>query len=665
MKGSKLLNPVALYQLLRYMGPKWVAYRALHAWRVRSGALTRRTPVGRWQDVPVLAESELALSFIRNAGDPSWQKEIQRYDGPRSQVVEEAESVLAGEFRLFSCHKRQLGFPPDWHVNAFDGRRISPDRHWSQIHDFSSGDIKGVWECSRFSWAFALGRAFARTGDERYAEAFWQLFENWLDANPPNAGPQWRCGQEATFRLMAASWGRQLFSSSPSTSAERLLRWRQFVYQTGRRIDGHLDFALSQSNNHGISECVGLVTAARILSSAPEAAAWIERGTSELLRQVRNLVYADGSFAQHSTVYHRLMLHDLIWYLCLTRANGDAPADALTRAAARATRFLHNLMDEPSGEVPLTGDNDGSNILPLANADYLDFRPIVQLASSVVDGRRVLGPGPWDEAVGWLAPTPSEKTAPSLTTVRESEWHGREGGWWVVRRPTTQIVMRAPEKYMHRPAHADLLHIDLWWRGQAITRDAGSYSYNTAGHFAKGLAHTAVHNSVEVNGRSQMQKVSRFLVLPWPNAVISDTPRGSMTAQHDAYASIGVTHRRVVQSDEAEGWVVDDTLYCRRPLQKTSVRLHWLLEDCDWQLDRDANRLVLGLKAGRYCIQWQANGPLAATVVVADPGSERGWWSPHYHEARSAISLSITVEQQTETRLRTLFGPEESAIFLA
>lgn len=99
------------------------------------------------------------------------------------------------------------------------------------------------------------------TGDERYPDAFWRLVEDWAVHNPPQLGPNWKCGQEAAFRLMAWCFGLYGFSQSPHTSPERVSQLGCMVAITAERIEGNIAYALSQNNNHGISEAAGLFTA--------------------------------------------------------------------------------------------------------------------------------------------------------------------------------------------------------------------------------------------------------------------------------------------------------------------------------------------------------------------------------------------------------------------
>ena len=68
----------------------------------------------------------------------------------------------------FGWHREPLGNgPPDWHRNPFSGERVQgADRPWWKLSDFTTGagDIKTVWEASRFDWVLALAQ-HARASD--------------------------------------------------------------------------------------------------------------------------------------------------------------------------------------------------------------------------------------------------------------------------------------------------------------------------------------------------------------------------------------------------------------------------------------------------------------------------------------------------------------------
>ena len=99
--------------------------------------------------------------------------------------------------------------PPNWLENPFSETE-QPDAKsdWWSIPDFKTGDIKGLWELSRFDWVIPLAtRAAANNLASLERLNFW--IEDWSNQNPPYRGPNWKCGQEASIRvihLVTAAW---------------------------------------------------------------------------------------------------------------------------------------------------------------------------------------------------------------------------------------------------------------------------------------------------------------------------------------------------------------------------------------------------------------------------------------------------------------------------
>lgn len=654
------MNIKSFFYLLKYLGPSWLAYRCYYAIAHKLRIFERRLPTCRWSDIPVYSELSPALTFIPSGFDPVLANKLNSFDKDSNNsrnVIAEAEAVLRGEFLLFSHHRKRLEFPPAWHKNAMSGASYDQSAHWSRISDFGLGDIKCVWEINRFPWAFALARAYARSGNESFAEGFWQLFENWLDENPPNCGVNWKCGQEATFRLIATCFAVRAFSEAKATTVARLARWRQFVAFTAIRIAGNINYALSQNNNHGISECVGLFTAAAVLPDLPDSARFISLAEKELIRQVETLVYEDGAFSQHSTVYHRVVLHDLAWYLAIKKSLGCVADDRLIDAATRALQFMIGITDLETGRAPLHGPNDGASILPLTNSDYLDFRPAINLLAVLLGYQLSVSSVSQEEVLLWfsLDKKPVVKKLPenSLPETVKS-------GWFMFAGKDSRLFCYAPERFIHRPAQADLLHVDLWWKGLPITLDPGSFSYNSSGQFAGMLSETRVHNTVCLNDSDQLTKVSRFLYLPWPR-VKTDwySERRVFVATHNAYKENDVLHTRKIQQDGPDRWLIEDTV-TKIGIEKSlqTISLHWLLADYEYEFNEKALTMVLRTPAGLFRLAVTTDAPIEAIKLVrADKASEVGWWSPYYYWAEPALSIEIRVKSRNSVKFISYFEP--------
>ncbi len=575
--------------------------------------------------------------------------------------MRQADALLGGTWLYFGDVLVQAGFPPNWHRNPLTDRQAPADRHWSEIPDFAFGDIKLIWEASRFSPVYTLVRAYALTGDERYPEAFWKLVEDWAEHNPPGLGPNWKCGQEATFRLMAWCFGLYGFAQSPSSTAERSRMLSVMVAVTGERIEGNIGYALAQQNNHGISEAVGVFTAGTLFPEFRRADLWRERGRELLESQARKQIYDDGSYIQHSTNYQRLMLDDFLWALRLAEINGARFSDQLYSRIRRSVEFLDTITDADRGRTPNCGNNDGALVLPLTDCSYEDFRPIVQSAHYLTSRRRRFNAGPWDEALLWLF---GEDAIGAESHEPTPVLNASVGGYYTMRGPKSWGMVRCTE-YRDRPAHADQLHLDLWWRGTNITLDSGTYLYNPEPEWYDAFVGTAAHNTVSIDGRDQMRRFSRFLWLDWPHGSVGRNVRigawDCWEGEQNGYKDIGVIHRRcIIRRDDI--WVVVDDLLGEG---LHVARLHWLLADFLQQINIVAGQVELNTPAGTVRVNIAAStepqislvrgGQILAGRPSANSSLTRGWVSRTYLQKEPALSLALEVETPLPIRFVTVF----------
>lgn len=644
-----------LGQLTRYFGIKWVLFRAWYALQKKLGLLRRRMTPYAWRDRP--------LRYWLRATVPSdplayveWRREHGgRFfftDLPPASVsaIEEAERILGGEWRYFGHQLMTVGFPPDWHLNPFTGSRLPADRHWTTISDAGeSGDIKLVWEASRFAVVYTLARAYAASHDERYPAAFWKLVEDWAAHNPPMWGPNWGCGQEATFRLMAWCFGLYAFRGAPHTTPERVATLAAIIAAHADRIEQNINFARSQNNNHGVSEGVGLWTVGLLFPEFARAARWREHGRRVIETEVGRQVFDDGSYAQYSLNYQRVMLHDCLWALRLGEVNGRLLSRGVYDRVGRAADFLYGLLDVASGQVPNHGSNDSTLVLPLNACDVTDFRPVLQAVQYLLHEDYRFAPGPWDEDIRWLFAAPAANTATTNNVSPTLSAH--IGGYYTLRSDQSWVMIRCTPHRV-RPHHADQLHLDLWWRGLNIACDAGTYLYSGAPPWDNGLMGTAVHNTVTVDGQDQMTRAGRFLWLDWSRGHVLHHEDARWEGTHDGYT--GVSHRRRVMRLDGDAWLVVDWI---ESATVHEYMLHWLLPDFPYA--QDDEQLILHTPAGDYYVHSSATQP-AGRSIIRGSDHQRGWRSLYYGDKEAALSLALSA-RTTAIVFRTLFSPVNMA----
>lgn len=184
--------------------------------------------------------------------------------------------------------------PPDWHANLLTGARIDEsDRRWDCVPTFSAdvGDIKTVWEASRFDWVLTFAQQ-AVVGETDASSRLNAWLDDWQRRNPPYLGPNWMCGQEASIRVAHCAIAALIMGV-----ADELPRAMEALLLTHlRRIAPVTAYARAHDNNHATSDAMGLYVGGRWLAktaskravrafSAPPESLWDSQTDGSLIQR--------------------------------------------------------------------------------------------------------------------------------------------------------------------------------------------------------------------------------------------------------------------------------------------------------------------------------------------------------------------------------------------
>ncbi len=430
------------------------------------------------------------------------------------------------------------------------------------------------------------------------------------------------------MRLIAVAFALQAFRDHPATTDARLRTAARLAAATAGRIRAHLGYALSQRNNHGISESLGLFTAGALWPGLPASAAWRDQGLETLFPQVDALVDPeDGGFSQHSSNYHRLFLQLMTWAEVVLAAAGESLPPRTRARVGLATEFLANLL-EPDGTVPRYGADDSANLFPLSGLPAGDFRPAVVAAQALFLGDRPSA-GPWDEAALLLVgPAPLSARAPMRAERRFCPASGV--GWLRHLRGTAffRAPMRAP--WRHRPSQADHLHVSLRWDGAWLAEDVGTYTY--AGEGPDDFGSVLHHNVVTVDRRGPMRKAGRFLWLPWASCSLLPAPRGLGASCRDLGGA--QWDRRVLRFPR--GFVILDQVRATDSASRCELRWHGRT------------------RAGLEQLSLACSLPSEETWITADTLTGEGFFAPRYGRREPAWTRRLTAVGRSVTFVTAL-----------
>lgn len=466
----------------------------------------------------------------------------------------------------------------DWHQSCLNGQKVlSHKKPWYQISDFdvSVGDIKGVWEASRFDWVFPLALK-SLTGDQLALQDLNLTLQSWVQHNPAYLGPNWKCGQEASIRVMHIAMAAKLLNQVETPELALL----SFVKGHLARIAPTISYAVAQDNNHGTSEAAALFIGGSWLSlhGDPSGNKWMKLGRKWLENRAKRLIEEDGSFSQYSVNYHRVMLDTYsmveIWR---TELNLPIFSDLLYQRLKAATNWLYQLVQKETGDVPNLGANDGARLLPLSSTDYRDFRPSVQLASVLFFKQSAwLETGLYDQPLTLLG---IQKPNQNLEPV--SHFHFPNGGYFGIRSSNHDaFVMMTYPKFLFRPSQCDALHVDFWLKGKNLLRDGGTFSYNAGDDYIQYYGGIKSHNTIEFDGRDQMPRLSRFLLGNWLKADEISWEQDSGSCQAAYVDSDNAKHKRHVSLDEQALTIIDDVSGF-----KDKAILRWRLQPGEWVVE--------------------------------------------------------------------------------
>lgn len=434
------------------------------------------------------------------------------------QTITKANDILDGRFTFFHYHRFKMGDPPNWFQNPFNGKAVNTQgKHWTELNDFSLdiGDIKTVWELSRFDWLTDLARVYRLSGESKYLDQLNILMNDWSKHNPLNKGVNWKCGQEASFRVMKLITTAEVLNQfkSPSQSLCR------FVFHHLIRISPNINYAIAQDNNHATSEAAALFIGSAWLlkfgksniSQKKLLNKWKNKGRKVLEERILKLISKDGTFSQKSINYHRVLIDTLSWVLItMSQLDEQRFSEKIDNRIKAAGNWFYQFVNIQTGDVPNIGANDGAMIENLHNVDYRDFRPSVQQFFVAAHRHFVYPAGEYDEPLFWrlgesLDQIPFNQIEKSNALLLDNEF-------LILRNKDVEVFLKIP-KDDFRPQN-NPLHAEIYYKGRSIVIGPGTYSYN-AGVLTKKYKSIASCNTIQFNNEEPMPVISRFLTGAW------------------------------------------------------------------------------------------------------------------------------------------------------
>lgn len=568
-------------------------------------------------------------------------------DLSEQEILDQANALVEHHFTLGGMPEVDLGKKINWRYNP------TADPRWNRrLH--------------RFEWLPVLTKAYAQTGDERYATGFVNLIVDWIVNHPP---PPRKNEKHDAWILMSAgmrcvSWTLAfgVFYHSPAFSDTAKLTLLRSIYDHARFL-----CLFKTARNHLIRESNGLAYLGIYFPEFRAAAHWRKVALHRLEKALKTQVNPDGSHVEVSTGYQWLVIQEFEGLVDLLQANNLSLRDRqLADSLERMYRWLAYLV-RPDGSFPQLNDGvlpDNQTVLAtLVKAGESTGQK--DLAYIGARGRRGLYPK--DRSIGF-----------------------QDAGLYVLRNnwtPEAHYLLFDAGPYGGPHGHEDKLSIEVCAFGQPIIVDSGSYTYENLDPLRAYFVGSEGHNTVLIDGQSQIRRWKEENLNPTAGRGnharwISQADLDYVAATYrDGYAPFqlrpplqarminDVTHTRRILFMKPDYWVIVDELQALSP---HNYQLLFHTHPSVVVRSAPENRISLIRPSEEIRLDLIPADPQSVKVTWAsgDNGPIQSWYSTDFYQKVPSTVIIYEREGTASTAITTLLypcrlGQTEKAISIA
>jgi hypothetical protein len=519
-----LFKKIQLFlELLRSFGLKYSVFRLSYELQKKYGILAFRFPVSYpnriYPNLSIWKKEFSGRFFVQDRESIISQTSLN----PSLKLKAEADKILSGQILFFSNEWREIGFENESFVHPLSKYKY-PSLHWTKLPIYSSeiGDIKYIWEKSKFSFLLTLIRNDIRNESDN-SEFVFNEIRRWIKENPPNIGPQYICSQEISIRLINWSFALFFYKNSKYLDENLLNTIFKSIEVQLDHIYQNINFSkIAVRNNHAVSETLALYLISLYYPFLKNAKKYKSQGKKWFENEIEFQIFDDGSDSQYSFNYHRVKIQLLSLAISSARVNNECFRDCVYSKSIMSLEFLLQVMgNHEKGFLPNFGPNDGSIYFKLNDADYRNFIPQINALASLLEINIPVSID--DESIEdefWFTSKLNKSKINSIE-VHKGKKNYENGGYLQVLDSESNSLLKTPF-LKFRAAQNDLLNLDIWYKGINVLKDAGSYSYNTDEKTSMLFNGISGHNTFSLNGQNHMLKGPRFTWLFKPKMLAAE-----------------------------------------------------------------------------------------------------------------------------------------------
>lgn len=498
-----LIKAVNIFRIFTSKSIIYILFRSKYELERRCGLLALRFPIKPASVIlPILEEWRATDRYLfDNVNNISVQRK------PNDELKRCCERIISGDIQFFSHKWIHLCNDYDWVTNPLTGYHYDVEQHWTKVQDFNkdAGDIKFVWEKSRFSYLYTIVRNDYHNNENHGDFVISQILD-WIDKNPLNCGPNYKCSQEISLRVLNWLFALNFYKFHPCLTEDSWSIIIKSIYWQIDHVYKNINFSrIAVRNNHAITETLTLYLIGLMFPEFHNSSKWKANGKQWFEKEIEYQFQPDGSYLQNSMNYQRVVTQLLTLGIALAEKNGERFNSCVYERAYANVNFLYQCQDDLTGMLPNYGANDGALFFQLSSNDYSDFRPQIDALYHVLTNKHLYKE--CFEDSDWFG---------GYNLIKNKKIQKQQGvvsfpdsGYFIFREGDVFSFIRCGQ--YKGISTCDQQHLDIWINGENLLMDSGSYTYNTDKRTVKYYSGTESHNTVMLDDYDQMLKGPRFM----------------------------------------------------------------------------------------------------------------------------------------------------------
>lgn len=409
-----------------------------------------------------------------------------------------------------------------------------------EIPDAMKDESQFESQLHRHQWMLTQARAYKATGDEKYVQAWIEVYFDWVKEFP--------CGEGKTYDT--PWWGLQ-----PATRAHDQMSIFSYYVEselftpavlTNFLMSFHthiknitLNWYEEAGSNVRLSQEKTVYMAGVLMPEFKDASSWYVAGSRGMTAQIKNQFHEDGVHNEFDPGYHIGAIADFYDIYKLAQVNGflsGFPSDFIESLRA-AVNFVKDIM-YPDYSIEIIGDTHADSWIKSVLTK--NFRKYSEMF-------------PDDEGLKWIAYDGASGVKPVSTfaSYPASGYYMMRNGW---DRESMMLIHKNsndPQGWFHN--QSDNGHVSLYVNGRHFLPDAGFYTYN-AGSVRDDYRQTSMHNTITKEGFNLIEKRSGKLL---KTQTTSDYEL--VVTENASYSDL--THRRAIFFVDKKFYVLVDEAY--------------------------------------------------------------------------------------------------------